>query len=115
DVATVSSDSVDRLKLTQPQKASDLREVWRSPLIPTDPLLWRKDLSADAKKKVREFLLGYGKSEREKKVLEGLQAGGFMASSDKQLIVTRRVDVAGERKTLESAATVGAGEEARTV
>src|SRR5205814_6529075 len=112
DVATVSSDSVDRLKLTQPQKASDLREVWRSPLIPTDPLLWRKDLSADAKKKVREFLLGYGKTEREKKVLEGLQSGGFMASSDKQLIVIRRLELARERIKLESDATVAAEEKA---
>lgn len=44
DVATVSSDGMDRMKMKQPEKAMELREVWRSPLIPSDPLLWRRDL-----------------------------------------------------------------------
>jgi phosphonate transport system substrate-binding protein len=35
---------MDRMKMKQPEKAMELREVWRSPLIPSDPLLWRRDL-----------------------------------------------------------------------
>lgn len=30
---------------TSPEKAKELRVIWKSPLIPSDPLVWRKDLS----------------------------------------------------------------------
>jgi phosphonate transport system substrate-binding protein len=29
-------------------------------MIPADPLVWRKDLDAETKKKVREFSVAYG-------------------------------------------------------
>lgn len=46
DVATVSSDGVDRMKIKDAAKAAELREVWRSPLIASDPMVWRKDQAA---------------------------------------------------------------------
>ena len=36
--------------------------AWTSPLIPSDPLVWRKDLDAGTKKKLADFLFSYGNS-----------------------------------------------------
>lgn len=113
DVAAVSSDSVLRLKETNPAKWAELREVWRSPLIPSDPLVWRKDLEPGVKKRLLDFLLGYGKNEHERKVLEVLQARGFVASTDRQLIVTRQLMLAQQRHELAQDASLPGEEKAR--
>lgn len=61
DAAIHSSDVLERVEKRSPDVAANLRVVWKSPLIPGDPLLWRKDLDADTKERVRTFFLGYGK------------------------------------------------------
>jgi phosphonate transport system substrate-binding protein len=113
DVATVASDGVERMKLKQPAKAAELREVWRSPLIASDPLLWRKDLDAATKAKVRDFFLGYGRDEREKKILAALTLSGFSASSNLQLVPTRQLELARDRGKIESDANMAADEKNR--
>jgi phosphonate transport system substrate-binding protein len=37
-------------------------------------MLWRKDLDADTKKKVRDFFLAYGKDAREKEPAAGARS-----------------------------------------
>jgi hypothetical protein len=37
------------------------RLIWKSPLIPSDPLVWRKELDADVKSKVYTFVMTYGR------------------------------------------------------
>src|SRR5215475_8651604 len=44
DVATNNTEEIDKLKATKPELANQLRIVWESPLIPSDPFVWRKDL-----------------------------------------------------------------------
>jgi len=113
DVATVASDGIDRMKIKMPEKAVELREVWRSPLIPSDPLLWRKDLDADAKKKLREFFLTYGKDAREKEILKTLTWAGFVASDNTQLTPIRQLELARERSKVEADTAMSADEKAK--
>jgi phosphonate transport system substrate-binding protein len=113
DVATVASDGVARMKIKQPEKAAELREVWRSPLIASDPMLWRKDLDATTKAKVRDFFLGYGRDEREKKILATLVLSGFKASTNAQLVPIRQLELARERGKIEADANMAADEKKR--
>jgi phosphonate transport system substrate-binding protein len=113
DVATVASDGVERMKIKMPEKHALLRIVWKSPLIPSDPLLWRKDLDADAKKKVRDFVLGYGKDAREKEVLRTLTWTRFVASDNNQLLPIRQLSIASERNKVEADANLSPEDKAR--
>lgn len=113
DVATVASDSVDRMKLKLPEKAADLRVVWTSPLIASDPLLWRKDLDAETKAKVREFFLSYGKDAREKQNLAQLTIGKFIASDNSQLLPIRQLDLARQRAVIDADSNLSADDRKR--
>lgn len=108
DAATFNTDNWDRLALVNPQALARLRVIWKSQMIPSDPILWRTSLPAPLKAKVRSFLLGYGKTEREVQVLKGLQQNRFVASNDDQLLPIRqlllfkeRTDVAASQLSVE--------------
>ncbi|MBK7614671.1 MAG: phosphonate ABC transporter substrate-binding protein [Burkholderiales bacterium] len=113
DVATVSSDGVDRMKMKMPEKAAELREVWRSPLISSDPMVWRKDLDADSKAKLAEFFAGYGRDAREKDIPKTLTLAGFVKSDNRQLLPIRQLELAKERNKVEGDANLAADEKAR--
>lgn len=113
DVATVASDGVDRMKHKMPEKAADLRVVWKSPLIPSDPMLWRKDLDADTKKKLKDFMLGYGKDAREKEIMRVLTWSGFVASDNSQLLPIRQLELVRERTKVENDANMSADDKAK--
>ena len=64
--AANNSENLERLAKTAPEKAKEIRVIWTSPLIPSDPLVWRKDLDAGLKKKIADWLFAYGKTDAEK-------------------------------------------------
>lgn len=98
DVATNNNESFERLRKTQPERAALVREIWRSPLIASDPLVWRNDLAPEIKQKIRDFLVSYGKDNaQEKKTLEVLGLSGFQASSNAQLLPYRQLRVISEK------------------
>lgn len=113
DVATVASDGVDRMKIKLPEKAADIRVVWRSPQIASDPMAWRKDLDAETKQKVKDFFLAYGRDAREKEILAKLTIGSFMASDNNQLLPIRQLELARERNKVEADTTMSADDKAR--
>jgi phosphonate transport system substrate-binding protein len=113
DVATVASDGVDRMKLKMADKHAELRVVWRSPLIASDPIVWRTDLDADSKKKVRDFFLSYGKEPREKELLAKLTIGGFIASDNNQLLPIRQLELVRERTKIEADAGLAGEDKAK--
>ncbi len=113
DVVTNNTEAIERLKLTQPGKADELREIWRSPLIPSDPIIWRKDLDPALKAKVRDFLLNYGSTPEQKKVVEALNWSGFRPSSDRQLVPIRQIELAKEKAKLDADTAMDAGEKKR--
>ncbi|MGE0802803.1 MAG: phosphonate ABC transporter substrate-binding protein [Lautropia sp.] len=110
DVATNNTDNWDRFKMTNPAKIGDLREVWRSPLIPSDPLVWRKDLDPALKAKFRDFLLGYGSTPAQKQTLATLGWSGLVASSDRQLVPIRQLELAKDKVKIEADTALGADE-----
>jgi len=115
DVATCNSEVMERLEKTQPDKRAIIKIIWTSPLIPSDPLVWRKDLPADVKEKVRNFILGYGlpgrpNAEREKEVLKGLQWSPFRASNDDQLLPIRQLELFRNRGVIEGNANLSAAD-----
>jgi phosphonate transport system substrate-binding protein len=98
DAATNNSEDMQRLETTAPDARKEIRIVWTSPIIPLDPLVWRKDLDPAIKTKLYTFLLGYGrlgsgsevKAERE--ILANLIWSPFNPSSDRQLIPIRKLE-----------------------
>ncbi len=98
DVATNNNESFERLRKTQPERAALVREIWRSPLIASDPLVWRNDLAPEIKQKIRDFLVTYGKDNaQEKKTLDVLGLSGFQVSSNTQLLPYRQLRVISEK------------------
>ena len=101
DVATNNTESVARLQAAKPELAANLNEIWRSPLIPSDPMVWRKDLSSEAKAKIHYFFMQFGrfgdaeKVKAERAVLAGVGDGWgpFLASSNAQLNDVRQIEL----------------------
>ena len=98
DLAANNSEELDKLELKDPAKRKEVKILWTSPLIPRDPLVWRKDLPADQKAKIKAFIIGYGKDQREKDILKGMQQiAGFRESSNAQLIPIRQLELGKDR------------------
>jgi phosphonate transport system substrate-binding protein len=112
DAATNNTESMDRLETTAPEKAKEIRVIWKSPVIPNDPIVWRKDLPDAVKQKLKAFFLHYGvkgspaELDRAKTVLAGLHWGPFKASNNLQLIPIRQLELFRERTKLVNDETV---------
>ena len=96
DVAANNSEQVARSTLKAPAAAKKIKIIWTSPLIPSDPMVYRKDMSKDLKSRIKAFFLGYGRMgdvDGAKKVLAGLSDGYgfFMESNNTQLYPIRQL------------------------
>ncbi|UPW17239.1 phosphonate ABC transporter substrate-binding protein [Agarivorans sp. TSD2052] len=93
DVATGNTENMDRLEITAPKKFAKLKVIWKSPLIPSDPIVWRKNLPESVKGELYDFFMEYGTTgdAKELAVLEALQWAPFKASSDLQLLPIRQL------------------------
>ncbi|MGU0874545.1 phosphonate ABC transporter substrate-binding protein [Pseudomonas aeruginosa] len=112
DVATFNTEGMERLELTQPEKARQLKVIWKSPLIPGDPLVWRNSLSDEQKNKLRDFFFKYGANAEQKKVLADLQWSKFQPSDDDQLLPIRQLELFKQRTDVANNANLGAEEKA---
>ncbi len=119
DFATNNTENMRRLAVTAPEARAKIKEIWRSPLIPSDPLVWRKDLDQDIKDKIYTFILTYGRIgapeqvEAARQVLAGLQWAPFKPSSDAQLYPIRVLEISKNIAKLEADAGMAAGEKAK--
>jgi phosphonate transport system substrate-binding protein len=122
DVATNNTEDMDKFVKAQPAKGAEIRAIWKSPIIPADPIVWRKDLSPALKAKIKTFFVTYG-TERpgadvahERKVLADLGGwGNFLASSNAQLLPVRQVAAFKDKLALEANTTMPADEKARKI
>jgi phosphonate transport system substrate-binding protein len=100
--AANNSENLDRLDKTNPEARKNIRIVWTSVLIPSDPLVWRKDLDEATKTKLADFIFGYGKSgnaeadAKATEVLKNLTWAGFKKSDDSQLLPIRQMELTKE-------------------
>ena len=108
--ATNNSENMERLEKTAPAAHANIRIIWTSPLIPSDPLVWRKDLDAGLKKKLSDWLLAYGKTDDEKKILLELGWAPFKKSDNNQLLPIRQMEVNREIMKLKADEKVAAAE-----
>jgi phosphonate transport system substrate-binding protein len=117
DVATNNTEDVTRLQATRPDLFAQLRILWQSPLIPSDPFVWRKDLDPAVKAKLKDFVINYAKSDpAEKTVLKNIyNYGGFRESNNDQLIPIRQLELFRDRVKIESDSRISAAEKARLI
>lgn len=95
NAATNNSEDLQRLEKNSPEDFKKVRIIWTSPIIPLDPITWRKDLDPAVKTKLYTFLMSYGrvgtaeeiKTARE--VLANLVWSPMNPSNDNQLLPIR--------------------------
>ena len=108
DFATNNTESMARLQETNPDAYAKIKEIWRSPLIPSDPLVWRKDLDKIKKDEVMTFFMTYGRLgdpsevKADRKVLADLGWAPFQPSSNAQLYPIRLMENAKETAQLQA-------------
>jgi len=96
--ATNNSEDLQRLAATAPDARKNIKIIWTSPIIPLDPLVWRKDLDPAVKTKLFTFLMGYGRLgtpdevKAARAVLANLVWSPFNPSSDAQLLPVRKLE-----------------------
>lgn len=114
DAAVHSSDVLERIQKRSPEVAANLRQVWKSPLIPSDPLVRRTDLHPELKQRLAAFFQRYGQAgsdaAREKAILVKLTFGGFRPSSNAQLTPIRQLELFKEKTKLEADANLNAAD-----
>ncbi|MBO6782112.1 MAG: phosphonate ABC transporter substrate-binding protein [Alphaproteobacteria bacterium] len=116
DFATNNTESLSRIEQNNPDAFKDIKIVWKSPLIPSDPLVWRKDLSDDMKARIKSFFLSYGRLgdniEEELEILAGIQLAPFKDSSNAQLYPIRQLQLFRDRTRIQNDERLSAAEKA---
>ena len=98
NVGTNNSENLRRLEITAPEARKNIRVIWTSPLIPSDPLVWRKDLDQDTKSRLYTWLFSYGRIgtpdeiATARKVLADLQWKPFSPTNESQLLPIQILD-----------------------
>jgi phosphonate transport system substrate-binding protein len=115
DVATNNTEDLTKLENTKPELASQVKVLWKSPLIPSDPFVWRKDLDPAVKAKIKNFVLGYAKTDAaEKAILKNIYSyGGFRESNNDQLIPIRQLELFRDRAKAQADEKLAADEKTR--
>src|SRR5690554_5640217 len=110
DVATFNTEGLERLEATNPDKAKQLKIIWKSPLIPADPIVWRKNLPEATKEKLLTFFTEFGDKPEEMEILNNLQWGKFRASSNDQLLPIRQLELFKTRSQVAADTTLNESE-----
>ena len=82
-----------------PQIAKNVKVIWKSPLIPSDPITYRKDLSKELKAKLKGFFLTYGRFgstddvKKARAILAEMQLAPFVDSNNTQLYPIRQLSL----------------------
>jgi phosphonate transport system substrate-binding protein len=115
DVATNNTEDMGKLETTKPELFQQLRVIWKSPLIPSDPFVWRKDLDPAVKARIKSFVIGYAKTDpAEKAILKNIyNYGGFRESNNDQLIPIRQLELYRDRVKIESDTKLSAAERSK--
>ena len=121
--AANNSEQLARSALAAPEARKKIKVIWTSPLIPGDPMVYRKDLSKDLKAKVKGFFLTYGRIgspadvKAGKAVLKAMSSGlaPFTDSSDAQLYPIRQLALFKDKLKVEGDARMSATDKAAKI
>ncbi len=121
DFATNNTENWDKFSKAHPEMIKNVRIVWKSPLIPSDPMVWRKDLPKEWKSKIKGFFLAYGRiganKDKELAVLKGMSSGWapFQDSSNHQLLPIMEINYAKDRMKIQNNDAIAAEAKATKV
>jgi phosphonate transport system substrate-binding protein len=122
DAAVASSTGMySRLKTANPEMFAELKEIWRSPLIASDPMAWRPELNDDLKAKLMSFFMTYGRLGTDAEVkaardaLAVIDMGPFIPSSNAQLWPFYEMDQIRQRMSIEGDETFSEEEKAEKI
>lgn len=99
DASTNNTTNMKTMNRSRPDVVAGLREIWRSPLLGLDPVIYRTDLDPAAKAALRKFFSEYGvkgspeKVARERAVLASLEWGPFRLAGNSILNQVREIDL----------------------
>lgn len=99
DAGTNNTTSLAAIRRSRPQVIAQLREVWRSPLLGSDVIVYRKDLDPAVKTKLQNFFLNYGRKgppeqrKREQAILEQLEWDNFFKADNSALDQNRYIEL----------------------
>ncbi|MEM8752932.1 MAG: phosphonate ABC transporter substrate-binding protein [Pseudomonadota bacterium] len=122
DAAVASSTGMySRLKQAKPELFAELKEIWRSPLIASDPMAWRPELDDGLKAEIMDFFMTYGRHGTDEEVAEAranlalIDMGPFIPSSNAQLWPFYEMDQIRQRMSIEGDETYSAEEKAKLI
>jgi phosphonate transport system substrate-binding protein len=97
DAATNNSTAIRLNQERKEGQAEKVRVIWNSPVLPEDPIIWRKDLDPAVKEKVRQFFLTYGQGDtpeaaRQRENMKKLSIGGFKPADASHLLFVRKME-----------------------
>jgi phosphonate transport system substrate-binding protein len=119
--ATNNSEDLQRVGVTAPDARAQIKIIWTSPIIPLDPIVWRKDLDPAVKAKLYTFIMSYGRIgspddiKTAKDILANLIWSPFNPSSDNQLLPIRKLELTKEKLKVEADAKLSDDEKAQQV
>jgi phosphonate transport system substrate-binding protein len=119
--ATNNSEDLQRVAISAPDARSQIKIIWTSPIIPLDPIIWRKDLDPAIKAKLYTFIMSYGRIgspdeiKSAKEILANLIWSPFNPSSDNQLLPIRKLELTNEKLKIEADAKLSDEEKASQV
>jgi phosphonate transport system substrate-binding protein len=99
DAAANNTENLTLVEQNNPEAFKKIKVIWKSPLIASDPIVWRKDLSEETKAKIKDFMFSYGSGKatgdaaKEKEILAGLKWAGFKPSDNNQLLPIRVMEL----------------------
>ncbi|MEL6997068.1 MAG: phosphonate ABC transporter substrate-binding protein [Pseudomonadota bacterium] len=122
DAAVASSTGMySRLKTAKPELFAELKEIWRSPLIASDPMAWRPELNDELKGKLMHFFMSYGRHGTDAEVKAAREAlalidmGPFIPSSNAQLWPFYEMDQIRQKMSIQGDETYSAEEKAEKI
>jgi phosphonate transport system substrate-binding protein len=92
DVATNNSESMLKIEQGDPEAFNNIQIIWTSPVIPSDPLAYRKDLPDCLKDQIKNFFYNY----KDAAVLEPLGWQGFDPAADADWNTIRELNIGKE-------------------
>ncbi len=108
DIATNNSEALERLRQTQPEQYEKLQIIWTSPVIPGDPIAYRKDLPDCLKTELQDFFYTF----TDRTILEPLIWSGFDPATDRDWNTIRELEIAKQIQTVKQDQTLTEPEKA---
>ncbi len=99
--STNNTASMDRMAMLDTDIArrtlKSVEIIWRSPRIPEDPLIWRKDLDPKLKARIAAFMFNYGVGDsadavRQRAILARIQTLPFKRADNSHLLPVREME-----------------------